>query len=131
MFRRFRRQIFGIVLLLLVAPMFLFVMYVQFVAVMIVLRPRLHVLWGYLLIVFHVGTWLLLDIIFVQQVLILALLFVLSPFRVTAPEGSVLNAPYPVEMAREIPILGLVLERVVPRSVRGGRHERPAYPDHL
>ncbi|NKB49723.1 MAG: hypothetical protein GKS02_10240 [Alphaproteobacteria bacterium] len=62
-------------------PMFLALIYIQLVAVIIVLRPRLHVLWGYLLMMFHLGTWLLMEIAFQHHILFLGLLFVMSPFR--------------------------------------------------
>jgi hypothetical protein len=65
----------------LIWPMFLALMYIQLVAVLVVLRPRLHVVWGHLLILFHIGTWLLMEIEFTQNVLFLGLLFVMSPFR--------------------------------------------------
>ena len=62
-------------------PMFIAVMYFQIVSVIVAFRPRLHVLWGYLLISFHLGTWLLMEIIFVQHILLLIILLVLSPQR--------------------------------------------------
>ncbi|MBN9589497.1 MAG: hypothetical protein BGN85_12195 [Alphaproteobacteria bacterium 64-11] len=63
--------------------LFLGLIYTQLVAVLVILRPRLHVVWGYILILFHTGTWLLMEIDFPQHVLFLGLLFVLSPFRPT------------------------------------------------
>ena len=65
----------------LIWPMFLFLIYVQLVAVLVALRPRLHIAWGYILIIFHIGTWLLMEIEFPEHVLLLGLLFVMSPFR--------------------------------------------------
>ncbi|MGH6753785.1 MAG: hypothetical protein ACREDP_16630, partial [Bradyrhizobium sp.] len=62
-------------------PMFLVLIYVQLFAVFVAFRPQLHVLWGYALIGFHLGTWLLMEIVFPQHVLFLALFFLLSPFR--------------------------------------------------
>lgn len=57
------------------------VMYVQFTAIFAVFRPHLHVLWGLLIIFFHLGTFLLMEIIFINNVALLALLFLLSPFQ--------------------------------------------------
>lgn len=62
-------------------PMFLFVIYLQFTAIIVLFRPRLHPVWGYFLIAFHLGTWLLMEISFPQHILFLLLLFVLSPYR--------------------------------------------------
>lgn len=61
-------------------PAFVAVMYVQVFAVIAALRPRLSVSWGYALIAFHIGTWLSMEIIFTQHVLLLVILMVLTPF---------------------------------------------------
>ena len=61
-------------------PMFLGVMYLQCTAVVVAFRPRLHAVWGYALALFHFGTWMLMEIMFIQHFLFLLLLFVLSPF---------------------------------------------------
>jgi len=65
----------------LIWPMFLALLYVQLVAVLVVLRPRLHIVWAHILILFHIGTWVLMEIDFPQHVLFLGLLFAMSPFR--------------------------------------------------
>ena len=62
-------------------PLFLALIYIQLVAVIVCFRPRLHVAWGYLLIMFHLGTWLFMEIAFPHHVLFLGLLLVMSPFR--------------------------------------------------
>jgi hypothetical protein len=62
-------------------PIFMVLMYFQLAAVFTVLRPRLHMVWAYLLISFHLGTWLLMEIQFSPHVLWLGLLFAMSPFR--------------------------------------------------
>ncbi|MHA1563882.1 MAG: hypothetical protein ACTSX7_01105 [Alphaproteobacteria bacterium] len=61
-------------------PIHLLVIYVEVVAILIIFRPELHRLWGTMLIVFHVGTFLLLGIAFARHMIVLSLLFVLSPF---------------------------------------------------
>jgi hypothetical protein len=66
-------------------PMFLVLIYVQLFAIFAAFRPQLHLVWGYLLIAFHLGTWLLMEIVFPQHILFLALFFVLSPFRPERP----------------------------------------------
>ena len=65
-------------------PAFVMVIYIQVVSVIVAFRPSLHVSWGYLLIGFHFGTWVLMQIMFSEQVLLLLILFVLSPLR-TSP----------------------------------------------
>lgn len=60
--------------------LFLGLIYAQFVAVVIVFRPRLHVIWGLILVGFHSGTWLLMEISNVQHLMVLILLMVMSPF---------------------------------------------------
>ncbi|MGI9465252.1 MAG: hypothetical protein ACR2OM_15015, partial [Aestuariivirgaceae bacterium] len=57
------------------------IMYVQFTAIVAAFRPRLHVLWGLVIAVFHFGTWLLMGIVFSHHILLLMILFVMSPFR--------------------------------------------------
>lgn len=60
--------------------LFLGLIYAQFVAVVIVFRPRLHVIWGLILVGFHSGTWLLMEITNVQHLMVLLILMVMSPF---------------------------------------------------
>ena len=60
---------------------YLAVMYIQFTAIAVAVRPRLHRLWGTLLILFHLSTWLLMEILFKEHVFLLVMFFVFSPFR--------------------------------------------------
>ncbi len=60
--------------------LFLGLIYAQFVAIVIVFRPRLHVIWGLILVGFHTGTWLLMEITNVQHLMVLFILMVMSPF---------------------------------------------------
>lgn len=62
-------------------PLFLFVIYAQLVAVIVAFRPNLHAIWAYLLVMFHLGTWLLMEIAFPLHIMFLLLFFALSPFR--------------------------------------------------
>jgi len=89
-------------------PMFLAVIYIQFVAVIAAFRPRLHACWGYFIIAFHIGTWLLMEILFIQHVVLLALFLVMSPF---APQTLTLR-----EIAADLPALGRLARRLVPPS---------------
>jgi hypothetical protein len=86
-------------------PMFLILIYAQLFAIFVAFRPQLHVVWGYLLIGFHLGTWLLMEIIFPQHVLFLALFFVLSPFR---PDRT---TPYDILIS--LPVFGPAFRRVL------------------
>ena len=61
-------------------PAHLWVIYVELVAFIVLFRPALHRLWGAMLVAFHIGTFLLLNISFPKHVLVLTLLFVWSPF---------------------------------------------------
>ena len=61
-------------------PANVWMIYVQLAAFIVAFRPALHKLWGVMLIVFHVGTYLLLNINFPLHMLVLTLLFVWSPF---------------------------------------------------
>ena len=69
-------------------PIHLLVIYVEVVAILIIFRPELHRVWGVMLVLFHVGTFLpsrppaaaLLGIPFSRHMIVLALLFLLSPF---------------------------------------------------
>ena len=82
---------------LVVWPGFLAVMYVQVFALVATFRPRLHVLWAYALISFHIGTWLTMEIIFIQHALLLTILFVMSPFAPRNEEMSKLIRDLPLE----------------------------------
>ena len=93
-------------------PMFLALIYIQMVAVLIVLRPRLHIIWGYFLIAFHIGTWLLMEIAFPHHVLFLGLLFVMSPFR---PQQWTIR-----EVLSDLPVFGPLLR--LGRRTHGAKH---------
>lgn len=98
-------------------PMFLGLIYIQFVAIAIVVRPRLHMAWGYFIIAFHIGTWLLMEILFIQHVVLLALFLVYSPFRLA--RWSLRDA------LADLPLLGW-LARLMPRPARTGLE--PEFP---
>jgi len=61
-------------------PLYLGLYYVEFFAILTLFRPRLHKIWGLLMIAFHIGTFLFLEITFPEHVLINGLFLVLSPF---------------------------------------------------
>ena len=59
----------------------LFGIYVELVCVLIAFRPSLHRLWGVLLIGLHTGTSLILSVQFSHSMLLVGILFLLSPFQ--------------------------------------------------
>ncbi|MGI9494332.1 MAG: hypothetical protein ACR2QF_18230 [Geminicoccaceae bacterium] len=65
-------------------PAYLWAIYIEIVALMVLCRPALHRLWGIMLIGFHIGTFLLLGINFPKNVLVLTILFVWSPFAISS-----------------------------------------------
>lgn len=84
-------------------PLYLGLYFVEVVSIAVFFRPVLHRAWGVILIAFHFGTLLLLDIIFPLHVLINALFFVMSPF---APDRSCWRA-----MLAAVPFVGVVFRR--------------------
>jgi hypothetical protein len=62
-------------------PLLIGDIYLQLFAFVAVFRPSLHRIWGFGLILFHIGSFLLLTISFPQNALLLALFFLNSPFR--------------------------------------------------
>ena len=79
-------------------PLYLGLYYIEVVALVVLLRPRLHQSWGVLLILFHVGTFFFMDITFPEHVLINGLLLVMSPFA--------LGLHDPVLALRALPVIG-------------------------
>lgn len=61
-------------------PVYIFVIYIELVALFVWLRPSLHRIFGVALACFHIGTFLLLGISFPKHVLILTILLIWSPF---------------------------------------------------
>jgi hypothetical protein len=88
-------------------PMMLLTLYLQFFAVWAVMRPRLHRLWGVGLLSFHATTILSLTIDFNPNIMLLAVLFIASP---TAPARF-----EPGSIARDLPLFGALFR---PRGAR-------------
>ena len=84
-------------------PLYVGLYYIELVAIMIFFRPSLHRAWGVLLMLFHFGTILFMDIPFPTHVLFCAMLFVLSPF---APEKEDLG-----RSLSDLPMLGWMFAR--------------------
>jgi hypothetical protein len=68
--------------------LFVGTMYLETFSVLVAFRPRLHRVWGLGLIGFHLGTQLVMGFTFNQNVALLSLLFVFSPF---APDTFVVK----------------------------------------
>jgi hypothetical protein len=94
-------------------PLYLTVYYVELVALVILFRPRLHRAWGVLLILFHMGTFLFMDITFPEHVLINGLLLVMSPFA--------LGLADPRRAAAALPLLGELVRRLAGPSAADRR----------
>lgn len=91
-------------------PIFLGLYFVEVVSIAVFFRPVLHRTWGMLLIGFHFGTLLFMDITFSQHILINALLFVMSPF---APKETDWRA-----VLAAVPMVGWLFRRGLGWSVR-------------
>lgn len=65
-------------------PFYLGLYFVELVSIVVFFRPQLHRAWGMVLIMFHFGTLLFMDITFPKHVLINGMLFVMSPFALGA-----------------------------------------------
>lgn len=94
-------------------PLYLGLYFVELVAFVVFFRPALHRVWGVLLIGFHFGTLLFMDIYFQYHVLLNGLLFVMSPF---APK----NAGWR-EMAAAVPLIGVLFRSPKARVGDGAR----------
>ena len=91
-------------------PGYLLVLYLETFAFVAAFRPALHRLWGTGLMVFHVLVWALMGIPFRYQPMLVAMLFLLSPFD---PPGAGVRRP-----ARPAAAVGRLSPRGGPR--RGG-----------
>lgn len=79
-------------------PLHLAAIYFELFALVAAFRPALHRLWGLMLIVFHFGTIVLLFVGFTPSMLLLGLLFIMSPF---APKEISWR-----EVVRNLPLFG-------------------------
>lgn len=78
-------------------------MYLEAASILIAFRPRLHRAWGVGLVLFHLGTQLAMGFTFIQNLALLGLLLLCSPF---APDRV-----DPVEAVRDLPGV-FVLDRL-------------------
>lgn len=80
-------------------PLYVGLYFIELMAFVVFFRPALHRVWGVLLIGFHFGTLLFMDIWFQYHVLLNGLLFVMSPF---VPKNTGWR-----EMAAAVPLFGV------------------------
>jgi predicted DCC family thiol-disulfide oxidoreductase YuxK len=78
-------------------------LYLQLISLFVLFRPSLHRTYGLVLIAFHFGTFLLLQIQFTPHIIVWGLFFVMSPF---SPRS--LNV---FEQLRSLPLIGYVFRK--------------------
>lgn len=93
-------------------PMMLATIYLQLVAVVAVFRPRLHRLWGFGLLGFHMMTALSMTIDFSPQLMLVALFFLASPF---------VPSDWPRRFWEDLPGLEALSAAIINRTMGGGR----------
>jgi hypothetical protein len=77
-------------------PGMILVIYLQFFSFCVLFRPIIHKVWAMALIVFHLGCFFALTIDFPQNILILSLFFLHSPFNQTRPSSRQVFAQLPL-----------------------------------
>lgn len=90
-------------------PFFLGLYFAEIVSLAVFFRPQLHRTWGMILIMFHFGTLLFMDIVFGKHVLINGMLFVMSPFALGWFAWR--------EQVLSIPILGHIAKLFLPAKI--------------
>ncbi|MGR3541145.1 MAG: hypothetical protein ACU0BS_06920 [Hasllibacter sp.] len=98
-------------------PAYLLVIYVELFFVVALFRPQMHRVFGAAMAAFHLGVWATMGIAFQYQTMVVAGLFVLSPF-------AVLDRSTPRERVLQLPLFGdllaLLLDRAPGRRRAGG-----------
>jgi hypothetical protein len=98
--------------------LFLGTMYFETTSIMIAFRPRLHQLWGVVIVFFHLGTQLVLGFTFTNNVVLVILLLICSPF---APDRITLRDAF-----LDLPGVHFIARRL--RSSRPPRAPVPRAP---
>lgn len=91
---------------LLIYPYFLFTCYMLLVSFLVAFRPRLLRTWGILLILYHIGNYLVINIGFVTHLFLWCILLLASPF---APERTSLR-----DVLRSLPFFDIVFKKLLP-----------------
>ena len=84
--------------------LFVGTMYLESASVIIAFRPRLHRVWGVALILFHLGTQLVMGFTFPQNIVLVGLLLVCSPF---APDRIDFKAAF-----LDLPVVHFIARRL-------------------
>jgi hypothetical protein len=96
-------------------PFYLGLYFAEIVSLLVFFRPQLHRAWGMVLIMFHFGTLLFMDIVFGKHVLINGMLFVMSPFAL---------GKYSLQQQLEnVPVLGCVYALIRNPKLRSSRRQ--------
>lgn len=98
-------------------PIYLIAIYLETFSLLVAFRPAVHRAWGLGLILMHAGICLALDISFVWQVHLLALMLIASPF---APTYESWRAAV-VATLRDFPLLGDLRRLLAFRRYRQAR----------
>ena len=77
-------------------PFYLAAIYLETFSLLVAFRPTLHRAWGVALILFHLGIYLTLTIMFSWEILLVGLLLVCSPFAPAKAGWGELAAQLPV-----------------------------------
>lgn len=92
----------------IVWPFFVASMYVLAFSLWAAFKPSLHKLWAFFLILFHIGTFLTMKILFVPPALLLTILFFDSPFANPKTDWR--------KTLSDIPLAGWLLDRVLSKK---------------
>jgi hypothetical protein len=87
-------------------PLMMFVLYIELFAVWAVFRPRLQVFFAVSLIVFHVGSYFTMTILFLNNCILIGLLLATVPLG--SPRWTVTG------FLRDLPLIGAWVRRAVP-----------------
>ncbi|MEI6863786.1 MAG: hypothetical protein WCK46_00225 [Candidatus Adlerbacteria bacterium] len=90
---------------LLIYPWYLFTLYLLLFSFFVAFRPKLHRTWGLLLILFHVGNYLVINIGFVSHIFLWSLLLLASPF---APAKTSVK-----EFLCSLPVLDVMFKKIL------------------
>ncbi len=95
--------------------MFLGTMYLEGASAIVAFRPRVHRVWGAALILFHLGTDLAMGFTFPENIVLIGLLLICSPF---APDHASAG-----EVVFDLPVVHLLARRF--RALRSGLAKPP------
>ena len=97
-------------------PVFLAVLYFEIFAVYAVFRPSIQRMWGFFLITFHLGIFVVMGIAFLLQPVQVLLLMAWSPFAVRDTSWR--------QLAIDMPVIGVVARELLgPRPAAGDRQK--------